>query len=152
MRLPNTFAYSSVLLPSRYDELADLMFFNLNQHQFRDDIVNAIELYGMPQIVTTDHSLRFSVEKLGEVQTLYAFDGEAATGRLAGVMLYARVSDEKIVLLHMGLAAQYQSGGPASSKLLALKMIERLKKVGKTLKGVRSLELLYGRRAAALRL
>jgi hypothetical protein len=152
MGFENRFVYSSVLPPRRYEELAELMFFNLKQHQFRDDIVNAIELYGMPQIVTTDHSLRFSVEKLGEVQTLYAFDGKPVTGRLAGVMLYARVTDEKIVLLHMGIAAQYQSDGPASNKLLALKMIERLKKVGKTLKGVRSLEILYGRRAAALRL
>jgi hypothetical protein len=145
------FVYSSVLQASRYDELANLMFFNLKQHRFRDDIVNAIELYGVPQIVTTDRSLRFSVEKLGEVQTLYALDGDAQTGRLAGVMIYARVSDDRIVLLHMGIAAQYQSGGPASHNLLALRMIGRLKRVGKTLKGVRCLEILYGRRAAALR-
>jgi hypothetical protein len=146
------FVYSSVLQASRYDELADLMFFNLRQHEFREDILNAIELYGVPRIVTTDRSLRFSVEKLGEVQTLYAFEGDAAEGRLAGVMLYARVSDDKIVLLHMGIAAQYQSGGPGSHKRLALKMVERLKRVGKSLKGVHRLEILYGRRAAELRL
>jgi len=146
------FVYSSVLQASRYDELSDLMFFNLRQHRFRDDIVNAIELYGVPQIVTTDNSLRFSVEKLGEVQTLYAFESDAVAGRLAGVMLYARVSDDKIVLLHMGIAAQYQSGGPASHRLLALKMVARLKRVGKSLKGVHRLEILYGRRVAELRL
>ena len=146
------FVYTSVIPASRYHELAELMFFNLRQHRFRDDIVNAIDLYGLPEIVTTDHSLRFSVEKLGEVQSLYALDGNTATGRLAGAVIYARVSDEKIVLLHMGLAAPYQTGGPVSHKMLALKMIQRLKKAGKTLKGVRSLEILYGRRAAALRL
>ena len=143
----NRFVYTSVVSPSRYDELADLMFYNLRQHLFRDDIVNAIDRYGLPEIVTTDHALRFSVEKLGEVQSLYAFDGNAATGCLAGAMLYARVSDDKIVLLHMGIAAEYQTGGSESHKMLALKMIRRLKKVGKTLKGVHRLEILYGRRS-----
>jgi hypothetical protein len=146
------FVYTSSIPASRYHELAELMFFNLRQDRFRDDIVNAIELYGLPEIVTTDQSLRFSVEKLGQVQSLYAFDGNAQTGRLAGAMVYARVSDEKIVLLHMGLADPYQTGGPLSHKMLALKMIQQLKKVGKTLKGVHRLEILYGRRAAALRL
>ncbi len=146
------FAYTSVLPPSRYEELANLMFFNVQQHRVRDDIVNAIELYGLPEIVATEHSLRFSVEKLGEVQALYALDGDAATGRLVGALLYARVSDGKIVLLHMSVAAAYASGGPAADKLLALKMIERLKRACKALKGVRELEILYGRRAAAIQI
>lgn len=147
----NGFAYTSVLPPTRYEELANLMFFNLQQHRVRDDIVDAIELYGLPEIVTTDRTLRFSVEKLGEVQTLYALEGDTATGRLVGALLYARVSDHKVVLLHMSVAAPYASGGPASHRLLPLKMIQRLKRACKTLKGVRELEILYGRRAAAIR-
>jgi hypothetical protein len=145
------FVYSSLLPPSRYQELADLMFFNLSQHRVRDDIVNAIELYGMPEIVTTEHSLRFSVERLGEGQTLYAFDGEGEAGKLVGAVLYARVSADKIVLLHMGVAPAYAAGGRESSRLLALKMIERLKRACRSLKGVRQLEILYGRRATAIR-
>jgi hypothetical protein len=120
------FAYTSVLPPSRYEELANLMFFNLQQHRVRDDIVNAIERYGMPEIVASGHSLRFSVEKLGEVQTLYALEGDSGMGRLVGTLLYARVSDEK--------------------------MVERLKRACKALKGVRELEILYSHRAAAIRI
>ena len=146
------FAYTSVLPPSRYEELANLMFFNREQHRVRDGIVHAIELYGLPEIVATEHSLRFTVEKLGEVQALYALDGDAATGRLVGTLLYARVSDDKIVLLHMGIASAYASGGPAAGKRLALKMVERLKRACKALKGVRELEILYGRRVAAIRI
>lgn len=146
------FAYTSVLPLSRYEELANLMFFNLQQHRVRDDIVNAIERYGVPEIVATGHSLRFSVEKLGEVQTLYALEGDSGTGRLVGTLLYARVSDDKIVLLHIGVAPAFASGGPAAGKLLALKMVERLKRACKALKGVRELEILYGHRAAAIRI
>jgi hypothetical protein len=147
----SSFVYSSVLPPSRYQELADLMFFNLGQHRVRDDIVNAIELYGMPEIVTTEHSLRFSVERLGEVQTLYALDSDGENGRLVGAVLYARVSADKIVLLHMGVAPDYATGGREAGRLLALKMIERLKRACRSLKGIRQLEILYGRRATAIR-
>ena len=140
-----------MLPPSRYEELADLMFFNLRQHLVRNDIVNAIELYGVPTIVTADDTLRFSVEKLGQVQTLYALEDDAATGRLVGALVYARVSDCRIVLLHMSVAAPYASGGSAARKLLVLKMVERLKRACKALKGVRELEILYGRRPAVLR-
>jgi hypothetical protein len=146
------FAYTSVLPSSRYEELANLMFFNRQQHRVRDDIVNAIDLYGVPEIVAAERSLRFCVAKLGEVQAIYALEGDSAKGRLVGTLLYARVSDDKIVLLHMSVAAAYASGGPAAGKLLALKMIERLKRACKTLKGVRELEILYGRRAAAIRI
>jgi hypothetical protein len=146
----SSFVYSSVLPPSRYQELADLMFFNVLQHCVRDDIVNAIELYGMPTIVTTQHSLRFSVEKLGEVQSLYALEsGEG--GKLVGVLVYARVSDDRIVLLHMSVAPAYATRGREASRRLTLKMIARLRRACRTLKGVRRLEILYGRRGAAIR-
>jgi hypothetical protein len=146
------FVYSSALPPARYEELADLMFFNHEQPRFRDTIVEAIERYGEPQIVVTDHSLRFSVGDLGEVQTLYALDGDVMRGRLAGAMLYARISEQKVVLLHIGVAHEYTSGGRRSNRRLALKMVKRLKEIGRSVKGVREIEILYSRRASAIRL
>ena len=145
------FVYSSALPPARYHELADLMFFNHQQQRYSDDIVDAIERYGVPQIVVTDHSLRFSVGDLGEVQTLFALDGDAKRGRLAGAMLYARVSEPKVVLLHIGVAHDFTSA-VRSSRLLTIKMVDRLKKIGRSIKGVEELEILYGRRTSAIRL
>jgi hypothetical protein len=144
------FQYSSVLPGERYEELADLMFFNRQQERFRADIVDAIERYGVPEIVATKDALRFTVGDLGEVQALYALDGGTGRGRLAGVMLYARTAPETIVLLHIGVAPEYASDGPRSDRLLALKLIEQLKKLVRAIKGVTKIEILYGRRATVI--
>ena len=146
------FVYSSVLPGDRCEELADLMFFNPRQERFRADIVGAIERYGVPEIVATKEALRFTVGDLGEVQALYALDGGTTQGRLAGLMLYARTAPDKIVLLHIVVAPEYASDGPRSDRLLALKLIERLKKLGRTIKGVTTIEILYGGRATVITL
>lgn len=144
------FTFSSVLPRERYEELADLVFFNRQQERFRADIVDAIERYGIPEIVATQDTLRFNVGSLGEVQALYALDGGSARGRLAGVMLYARISPEKLVLLHIGVAPEYSSSGPQAGRLLALKLVEQLKKLGRAIKGITQVEILYGRRATVI--
>jgi hypothetical protein len=146
------FFFSSVLPPSRKDELSELMFFNSHQHRIRDRIVHAIELYGTPEIVTTERSLRFKVGELGEVQSLYALEG-TADGPLAGAMVYARVSIEKVVLLHMCVAAPFSASSRAgASELLPLRMTHRLKRIAFAIKGVQKIEVLYGRRGNAARL
>jgi hypothetical protein len=143
--LTDEFIYSSTLAQSRRDELADLMFHNVEQHRFRDDIVNAIDLYGVPEIVVENGSLRFSVEKLGVVQALFALDGDLLTGALVGVVLYARVSEEKIVLLHVGVDANYTSKSSASQRFLVMRLITRLRRIAAQIKGVNCVEVLYGR-------
>jgi hypothetical protein len=139
------FVYSSALPSERSEELASLVFFNRHQRRFRGQIESAIERYGIPEITVADGFLRFTVGRLGEVQTLYALDGDASRGRLAGVMLFARVSDDHVVLLHIGIAAEYASDGPLRHRMLAMRMIEQLKRIGRSIKGVRSIEMLYGR-------
>ncbi len=146
------FVFSSVLPSDRYEELADVTFFNRQQERFRTDIVGAIERYGIPEIVVTKDALRFTVGDLGEVQALYALDGGTERGRLAGVILYARTSPEKIVVLHIVVAPEYASNGPQSDRLLALKLIEQLRKLGRAIKGVTKIEILYGGRATLIEL
>jgi hypothetical protein len=146
------FVYSSVLAASRYEELAALMFFNGQQPRFRSVIVDAIERYGMPEIVVRDGALRFTVGSLGEVQSLYAFDGDAVRGRLAGVMLYARTSPQKVVLLHIGVAPDYGSDGPRADRFLAMRLVEQLKHASRAIKGVTELEIVYGRRVTGIKL
>jgi hypothetical protein len=138
------FVYSSVLPSAHYDELAHLVFFNRQQERFRANIVHAIERYGVPEIVATKDALRFTVGRFGEVQTLYALDGGTTRSRLAGVMLFARTSPERLVLLHIGVAPEYASNGPRSDRLLVLKLIDQLKKLGSAIKGITQIEILYG--------
>lgn len=136
---------SSILPPSRQDELAELLFFNVQQHRVRDEIVNAIEQYGMPEIVVTGKSLRVHVGDLGEVQSVFALTGDdTGAGKLVGVMLYARVSEEKLVLLHIGIDPRFGSAGQGAESLLALRLISRLRTTAKAIRGITQLEILYG--------
>ena len=137
--------FSSALPEQRREELAELMFFNTQQHRVRNDIVHAIERYGMPEIVTTDGSLRFSVGELGLVQSLFALEGTPQTGRLLGVMLYARVTTERLVLLHIGVDPSHASGGEAAERLLAMQLIGQLRTAAKLIVGIDEIEILYGR-------
>lgn len=145
------FAFSSVLTDSHHDELTELVFFNRQQDRVREGIVDAIERYGVPELVTRSGTLRFTVGRLGEVQALYALDTSARRSRLAGVMLYARTAPDRVVLLHIGLSPEYSSRGPRSDALLALKLIEQLKKSCAAIKGVETIEILYGKRPAVIR-
>ncbi len=140
MTAPITF--SSVLPPSRQDELAELLFFNVQQHRVRNDIVNAIEQYGVPEIVVDDQSLRVHVGQLGEVQSVFALTRN--TGKLIGVMLYARVSETKLVLLHIGIDPRFGSASKGREQLLALRLISQLRATAKTIRGITTLEILYG--------
>ncbi|MDJ0928981.1 MAG: hypothetical protein QNJ73_15195 [Gammaproteobacteria bacterium] len=150
--MSDQFTYSSILPLSRRDELAELMFFNVQQHKFRDDIMNAIELYGEPQIVESDRTLRFSVGELGDVQTVFALDGDPESGRLVGVMLFARTRPEKLVLLHIGIDPDFSGDGTASRELLVMRLISQLRRIGRSIKGVSELEILYGARRTVIRL
>ena len=62
--------FTSTLEATRREELAELMFLNIRQHRVRSGIVNSIDKYGLPEIVEVDNKLRFTVDKLSDVQTL----------------------------------------------------------------------------------
>lgn len=133
---------------ARQAELAELMFSNLEQHKVQTGIVNSIERYGVPRIITRGDSLGFSAAKLPEVQTLFAIEGASGsdaggTEPLAGVMLYARAG-RKLVLLHIGVHPDYSSDGSASDGLLVLRLIEQLRAVARSVEGVDAVELMYG--------
>jgi hypothetical protein len=55
-------------------------------------------------------------------------------------------------VLHIVVAPDYASTGPRSGRLLALKLIGQLKKLGRTIKGVSKIEILYGARATVIEL
>ena len=56
-----------------------------------------------------------------------------------------------IVLLHVGVAREYASDGPLADRLLTLKLIQQLRNVSRAIKGVTEIEILYSRRAIAVK-
>jgi hypothetical protein len=128
--------------------LEALLFFNSCQERVSACIADAIEKFGAPEIVADRDRLRIHVKGLPEVQSLFAIDAE--TGRPVGVAVYARQDIEHVTVVHIGITAEFASGGPRASEQLLLKLLREVRRSTRRVKGVRRLELFYasGRTAA----
>ena len=134
------FDYTSILKPEYRQELEQLLFFNSAQHAVHSAIVDSIEMFGEPFVDNDGGRLRVNVKKLDEVQTLFAFDGD----KLAGILVYSRVSHERIVVIHIAVHEEYSSSGQFAHKKLVLRMSQQLRKCARSIKGVKFIRMMYG--------
>ena len=133
------------LLQTRYrDDLESLVFFNTNQSSVSPSIVDAINKYGVPQIMVDGDSLRLALGDTLAVQALYALAERGKHSELAGAIIYTRIDIETIVLLHMAVKDDYSFIGRYSREMLAMKLFNRLRAIAHQIKGVRSLKIMYG--------
>jgi hypothetical protein len=139
------FAFSSKLEKKYREDLENLLFFNPQQHQIQDKIIEVIERYGLPEIFEKDGNLQIKIEKLTEVQTLYAFREEDSKNMLVGVMVYVRNDPHTIVILHIGIHEKYSVTGDLSQKILIIHFVNLLKNIARKIKGINHIVLLYGR-------
>lgn len=130
--------------------LEALLYFNACQERVSACIADAVEKYGVPEIVADRDRLRIHVKGLPEVQSLFALDGEA--GRPVGVAVYARQDIEHVTVVHIGITAEFASGGRRASEQLLLKLLREVRRSTRRVKGIRSMDLFYatatGRAAA----
>ena len=134
------FNYTSILKPEYRQELEQLLFFNSAQHAAHSAIVDSIEMFGEPFIANDGERLRVNVKKLDEVQTLFAFYGDD----LAGILVYSRVSHERIVVIHIAVHEDYSSSGQFAHKRLVLLMCQQLRKCARSIKGIKFIRMMYG--------
>jgi hypothetical protein len=134
------FNYSSILKPEYRQELEQLLFFNSAQHVAHSAIVDSIEMFGEPTVDIEGGRLRVNVKKLDEVQTLFAFDEDT----LAGILIYSRVSHERIVVIHIAVHEDYSSSGRSAHKNLVMRMSQQLRKCARSIKGIRFIRMMYG--------
>ena len=121
--------------------LEALVFFNSCQERYAACIAEAVERFGAPEIVADGDRLRVLVSGLSDVQCLFAV--ERATGRPVGVAVYTRADLEHITVVHLGISAEYASGGPKSEEQLLLRLLREVRRSTRRMKGVRRLELFY---------
>jgi len=121
--------------------LEALVFFNSCQDRVASCIAEAVETFGAPEIVADRDRLRIRIPNQSDVQSLFAV--EMATGRPVGVAVYIRTDLENITVLHLGIAAQYASGGPRADEQLLLRLLREVRRSTRRVKGVRRLELYY---------
>ncbi|HEY6641671.1 hypothetical protein [Povalibacter sp.] len=124
--------------------LEGLVFFNSCQARVAACIADAVEMFGAPEIVPEDPDrLRLRIAGMQEAQCLFAVDKE--TGKPVGVAIYIRPDLEHITVLHLSIAAEYASGGLFSDEHLLLRLLREVRRSTRRMKGVRRLELYYGR-------
>lgn len=123
--------------------LEALVFFNSCQERVADCIADAVATFGAPEIVADRDRLRIRIGDLNDVQSLFAI--EKATGRPVGVAVYARPDMEHITVMHLGISAEYASGGPRADEQLLLRLLREVRRSTRRVKGVRRLELYYGK-------
>ena len=133
--------YTSTLQPDYSEALERLMFFNPGQQSAMAAIVDSVETFGAPSVYTDeDGRLRVKVEKLDEVQTLFALDGDA----LVGVLVYSRVALEHLAVIHIAVDQDYSVHGKFAGSMLVMRMLELLRNSARRIKGVESIRMLYG--------
>ena len=133
------FRFTSIIKPGYSKELEELLFFNPGQHIAHSEIMESIEMFGEPLVYVDGDSLRISTSKLGQVQTLFAFDGDI----LAGVMLYSRVSIQRLVVIHIAANKNYSSQGKYAKEMLVLRICQKLRECARRIKGVETINILY---------
>jgi hypothetical protein len=137
----DSIAFTSHISELYRGALEMLVYFNAGQSRVADGIVDAVERFGPLEIVAEKDRLRVRVTGLAEAQSLFAV--EASTGRPLGVAVYARPDLQHMIVVHLGIAAEFASGGPRANEQLLLRLLRELRRSSRRIKGVESFELLY---------
>ena len=130
--------YTSTLTPEYGEELERLMFFNPGQQTALAAIVDSLERFGPPNVYADGGCLRVRVEKLDEVQTLFAMDGDT----LVGVLVYSRILLERLTVIHIAVDQDYSSHGKFAPNMLVMRMLELLRNSARRIKGVETIRIM----------
>jgi len=134
--------FSSHLSSDQRDELESLMFFHPEQNQHTSRINASIASYGFPKIIDDEGALRIGIGDL-EVQTLYAFVDRGKKQDLAGVLVYTRVHDDTLVLLHMAISPEFCYSIGYKNELVLPRILVQLRAIARRIKGIKKVSILY---------
>ena len=134
--------FSSTLSADQRNELESLMFFHPEQGQLSSRINASVLTDGFPKIVNEGGNLRIGIDG-HEVQTLYAFADRGATRDLAGVLVYTRVHDDTLVLLHMAVRPEFCYSIGYKNELVLIRILSQLRAIAKRIRGIKKLSILY---------
>ena len=137
----NSIAFVSHIGAAHRTALEILVYFNAGQNRVSQEIVDAVERFGTPEIVCNGERLRVRVPGLVDAQSLFAID--ARSGQPVGVAVFARPDLQHIVIVHIGIASEFAAGGKRANEQLLLKMLRELHRCGRQIKGVERIELFY---------
>lgn len=135
--------FTSTLPDENHRQLEALLFFNGRQDKVRGGIVDAIDRYGAPEIVSDARGLRVRVNGPTEAQCLFAVETSGDMCRPVGLVLYTRDSFERITIMHLVIAEPYAAGGVFAREHLLLRLVQAVRRVAKRTSGIWHVQLLY---------
>ncbi len=138
------FAITSRLGAEHRAALEELLFFNRLQSALRTRIAETIERYGQPQIVVRDGVLRVELEGIPQVQTLFAVAPAGSAAEPIGVAVFLRESEERFVIVHIGVAEQFSAAGGRANDHVFFHLLNAIRDAARRTRGVRSIDLFYG--------
>jgi hypothetical protein len=142
--------FSSYVAESHRKSLEHLIYFNACQSRVIDSIVDAVERFGSLEIEAEGGRLCLRVDGLPTAQSVFALD--AATGKPLGVAVFARPDYEHLIVVHLGVAQEFASGGKYAHEQLLLRLLRELRRSTRRIKGIEHFQLFYGSgRAGRLR-
>jgi hypothetical protein len=134
--------FTSSLRPDYEQALERLIFFNPGQRRAFDGVLDSIETFGAPRLQVEGGRLRVKLEKLEDVQALFALDGK----RLVGVTVYSRVKPERLAVIHLAVDEAYSFAGQFGRSPVAIRMVRQVREGARRIKGVETVRVLYGGR------
>ena len=143
-----TLSFSSVLATDYFLDLQSLLFFNPHQERVKCGLIESLEKFGSPDIVVDGGFLHVTVGSSWNIQTLFALDDDnGQKPKLAGVIIYVRIDDENIVVVHVAVKEEYSVDGRYAGKMLPMRFLVKLREIARRIRGVRSITLVYDERA-----
>jgi len=143
--------FSSVLKTEYYSDLESLLFFNPEQERVKLGIIESLEQFGQPEIVSDADFLHVRAGSSWDIQTLFALDNhnESQEPELAGVIIFVRIDDE-IVILHVAVAGEYCMVGRYADEMLFMRFLVKLREIADRIRGVRLIKLMYDGRVTRM--
>jgi len=141
--------FCSDLSAEHKESLNDLLFFNREQSKFSRGIVASIEKYGLPIIFENNNKLSIALEKIDDVQSIFAINKELDKStayipdELIAVMIFFRESIDCIALIHIAVKENYTFLSSKGQSYLATDLLFRLKDIAKHLKNIEYIKIYY---------
>jgi hypothetical protein len=143
-------AIASTLAPRYRRSVERLVFFNREQGRRREDIVRALAVYGQPRILADPPGLSVCLDGPHSTQCLFALTERMGQRVVCGVVVYARPSEQEVVIVHVAVRNPVARGARSAVAVL-LRLIRQVRNVARHLRGTEHLHFPYtGRRCLGI--
>jgi hypothetical protein len=120
-----------------FEELEQMFFFNPLQKLVRERIMQHYDRYGAPGIRYQGEMITMELAKVDHAQTLFLMQRDEPP-ILIGVTVYVR-DEEHLRVLYYALKPSYTLIQEISTELM-MYMVEKMKEIGKRIKGVKYID------------